>query len=71
MVYTMPHMLQDEMDTSSKNIYPEAMEEWVCYQEDTIKQFGDIIAWYQSWYQYVTKNHQVEVSLVLPQTLES
>jgi len=28
------------------------MEARVCYQKDTIKQFGDIIMQYQDWHQY-------------------
>lgn len=55
MVKTMLHMLEDELDKGSKTIYPKSMQARVRYQKDTIKQFGDIIAQYQAWYQYVTK----------------
>lgn len=72
MVYIMLHMLQDEMDLGSNTIYLDAMEERVRYQEDTIKQFGDIISYYQDWHEYTTKNNQVEVAqLFLPQTSKS
>ena len=37
MVNTMLQMLQDELDTGSRTIYPEAMEARVRYQKDTIK----------------------------------
>jgi len=50
MVNTMLQILQDELDKGSKTIYLETMEERVRYQKDTIKQYGDIIEWYQSWY---------------------
>jgi len=36
-VNTMMHMLQNEFDTGSKTIYPDAMEARVCFQKDTIK----------------------------------
>lgn len=72
MVNTMMHMLQDELDTSSRTIYPEFMEARVNYQKDTIKYFEDVITHYQSWNQYVTEKSQVEVvELVFPQTSQS
>ena len=39
MVHITFHMLQDELDISSKTIYPDAMEESAHYQKDTIKEF--------------------------------
>ena len=48
MVNTMLHRLQNELDTGSKTIYPDAKEARVRYQKDTIKQFGDIITQYQA-----------------------
>lgn len=69
---TMLQKLQDELDKGSKTIYLEAMEARVRYQKDIIKQFGDIIAQYQAWYQCVSESHQVEVvELVFPQTCVS
>ena len=67
MVNAMLHMLQDELDTGSKTIYQEAIEERVHYKKYTIGQFGDIITQYQSWHEYVIE----VVKLVFPKTLES
>lgn len=50
MVNTMLHMLLNELDTSSKAIYPYVMEARFCYQKDTIEQLGDIIMQYQTWH---------------------
>ena len=62
-------MLYNELDTSSKTVYPYSMEARVCFQQDTIKKFGDTITQYQAWHQYVTKKQQVEVvELDLSQT---
>ena len=71
-VRTLFFMLQNELDTGSKTIYLDVMEARVCYQKDTIKQFGDIITQYQVWHEYVSEKHQVKVfELVFPQTSES
>lgn len=42
-VNTMLHMIQNELDTGSKTIYPDSMEARVRFHKDTIKQFGDTI----------------------------
>ena len=71
-VNTMLHMLQNKLDTGSKTIYLDSMEARVCYQKNTIKQFGDVITQYEAWHQYVIEKHQVEFSeLIFPQTFES
>lgn len=36
------------------------MEARVCFQPNTIMQFGDVIGQYQAWHQYMTEKHQVE-----------
>jgi len=56
-VNTMLHMLQNQLDTGSKTIYPDAMEARAYFQKDTIKKFWDTITKYQAWHQYVTANH--------------
>lgn len=55
-VKAMLHILQDELDKGSKTINLEAMEARIHYQKDAIKKFGDNIAQYQAWYQYITEN---------------
>jgi len=42
-INTMLHMLQNELDIGSNNIYSDAMEARFRYDKDTIKHFGDII----------------------------
>jgi len=45
-VKTMFLMLQNELDTSSKIVYPNSMEARVFFQEDIVKYFGDTITHY-------------------------
>ena len=62
-------MIQNDLDTGSKIIYPNSMEVRFFFQKNTVKNFGDTIAQYQAWHQYVTDKRQVEVSeLEFPQT---
>jgi len=42
------HMLQDELDRGSKSVYPEEMEERVCFHEEIIKKYVDTIVHYQA-----------------------
>ena len=49
-MWTMLLMLQKEVETGSKSLYPDAMEDSVRFQPNTITHFGDFIAQYQDWY---------------------
>jgi len=53
-------MLTKGVETGSNSLYLDAMEARVRFHPDTITQFGDVIAQYQAWHQYVTMKHQVE-----------
>lgn len=65
-------MIQNELDIGSKTVYPNAMEARVYFQKDIVKKFGDPIAQYEAWHQYVAKKQKEEVvELDFPQTLES
>ena len=69
---TLWHILQDELNKGFITIYPEAMEARVHFDKDVTKQYGDTIAQYQVWYQFLTEDHRKEVTeLVFPQTSES
>lgn len=54
-------MLQNELNTSSKTVYPDSMEARVCSHLVSIMQFWDIITQYQAWHLDVTKRQHVEV----------
>jgi len=57
-VNTMLLMLYNKLHIGSKTIYSDVMEARVCFQKDTVKQFGDIITQYQAWHRYVTRSRK-------------
>lgn len=71
-VWTTLIMLQKEVETGSKYLYPDAMEARVRFHLDIITQFWGVIAQYQAWHHYVTEKHQVQFGeLEFPQTQAS
>lgn len=60
-IRTMLLLLERDVKIGSKSLYPDIMEARVCFQPDFITQFGDVIAQYLAWHQYVTEKDQVEV----------
>lgn len=51
---TMMHMLSNDLDRGTREVYPDAMDSRVKSQMDVSTKHTDTIKDYRSWHQYVT-----------------
>ena len=58
---TMMHMLIDELDRGSREMYPDAMEARFRFQMDVTVKHTNTLKYYQSWHQYATDDHLEDV----------
>jgi len=64
---TIMHMLSNELDKGAWEVYPDAMEARVRFQEYVTIKYKDTIVDYQDWHQFTTVDHREDVEeLVFP-----